>query len=325
MKKTLALLAATSAAMLSINAQAATTWDLPSAYPSSNLHTQNLEQFIKDVDQLSGGDLKITLHSNASLFKAPEIKRAVQGNQAQMGEILLTNFANEDPIYALDGLPFLATGYDAAWKLYQAQKEALQKKLASQGMMLVYTVAWPPQGIFANKDIKTVDDLKGVKWRAYSPVTARIAELVGAQPVTIQQSELAQAMATGVVDAFMTSGSTGWDTKTYEYIKKFYDTQAWLPKNAVIMNKKAYDKLPEKDQKALMQAAETAEKRGWDSSREKTQWYLDNLAKNGMEIIKPSDALMQGLDKVGETMLNEWLKRAGPDGQKVIDAYRAGK
>jgi TRAP-type C4-dicarboxylate transport system substrate-binding protein len=163
MKKTLALLAATSAAMLSINAQAATTWDLPSAYPSSNLHTQNLEQFIKDVDQLSGGDLKITLHSNASLFKAPEIKRAVQGNQAQMGEILLTNFANEDPIYALDGLPFLATGYDAAWKLYQAQKEALQKKLASQGMMLVYTVAWPPQGIFANKDIKTVDDLKGVK------------------------------------------------------------------------------------------------------------------------------------------------------------------
>jgi TRAP-type C4-dicarboxylate transport system substrate-binding protein len=325
MKKTLALLAATSAAMLSINAQAATTWDLPSAYPSSNLHTQNLEQFIKDVDQLSGGDLKITLHSNASLFKAPEIKRAVQGNQAQMGEILLTNFANEDPIYALDGLPFLATGYDAAWKLYQAQKEALQKKLASQGMMLVYTVAWPPQGIFANKDIKTVDGLKGVKWRAYSPVTARIAELVGAQPVTIQQSELAQAMATGVVDAFMTSGSTGWDTKTYEYIKKFYDTQAWLPKNAVIMNKKAYDKLPEKDQKALMQAAETAEKRGWDSSREKTQWYLDNLAKNGMEIIKPSDALMQGLDKVGETMLNEWLKRAGPDGQKVIDAYRAGK
>jgi len=325
MKKTLALLAATSAAMLSINAQAATTWDLPSAYPSSNLHTQNLEQFIKDVDQLSGGDLKITLHSNASLFKAPEIKRAVQGNQAQMGEILLTNFANEDPIYALDGLPFLATGYDAAWKLYQAQKEALQKKLASLGMMLVYTVAWPPQGIFANKDIKTVDDLKGVKWRAYSPVTARIAELVGAQPVTIQQSELAQAMATGVVDAFMTSGSTGWDTKTYEYIKKFYDTQAWLPKNAVIMNKKAYDKLPEKDQKALMQAAETAEKRGWDSSREKTQWYLDNLAKNGMEIIKPSDALMQGLDKVGETMLNEWLKRAGPDGQKVIGAYRAGK
>ncbi len=324
MNKTLALLAAISAAF-SMNAYAATTWDLPSAYPASNLHTQNLEQFVKDVDKLSGGDFKITLHSNASLYKAPEIKRAVQGNQAQAGEILLTNFANEDPIYALDGLPFLATGYDAAWRLYQAQKTALEKKLDSQGMMLLYTVAWPPQGIFANKDIKTVEDLKGLKWRAYSPVTARIAELVGAQPVTIQQSELAQAMATGVVQAFMTSGSTGWDTKTYEYIKKFYDTQAWLPKNAVIVNKKAFDQLSEKDRKALLEAGAAAEKRGWALSREKTQWYLDNLAKNGMEIVKPSDALMQGLDKVGETMLAEWLERAGPDGKQVIDAYRASK
>ncbi|MFW7341346.1 TRAP transporter substrate-binding protein [Pollutimonas sp. H1-120] len=325
MKKSLALLTAACAAAFAVNTQAATKWDLPSAYPASNLHTQNLEQFIKEVKELSGGELDITLHSNASLYKAPEIKRAVQGNQAQAGEILLTNYANEDPIYALDGLPFLATGYDAAWKLYQAQKDLLNKKLASQGMALLYTVAWPPQGIFANKDIKKVEDLKGVKWRAYSPVTARIAELVGAQPVTIQQSELSQAMATGVVDAFMTSGSTGWDTKTYEYIKKFYDTQAWLPKNAVIVNQKAFDKLDDKSKKALLKASENAEKRGWAISKEKTQWYLDNLAKNGMEIIKPSDELMKGLDKVGETMLAEWVKRAGPDGQKVIDTYRANK
>lgn len=323
MKKTLALIAMTGAAALALNAQAATKWDLPNAYPASNLHTQNLEQFVKDVNKLSDGELAITLHNNASLYKAPEIKRAVQGNQAQIGEILLTNYANEDPIYALDGLPFLATGYDAAWKLYQAQKGLLNKKLESQGMTLLYTVAWPPQGIFANKDINKVDDLKGVKWRAYSPVTARIAELIGAQPVTIQQSELAQAMATGVVEAFMTSGSTGWDTKTYEYIKKFYDTQAWLPKNAVIMNKKAFDQLDDKSKKALLQAGDEAEKRGWALSKEKTQWYLDNLAKNGMEIIKPSDELMQGMSKVGETMLTEWVERAGPDGKAVIESFRA--
>jgi len=325
MKKMFALLTATGAAAFALNVQAATKWDLPSAYPASNLHTQTLEQFVKDVKELSGGELDITLHNNASLYKAPEIKRAVQGNQAQIGEILLTNFANEDPIYALDGLPFLATGYEAAWKLYQAQKELLNKKLASQGMTLLYSVAWPPQGIFANKDINKVDDLKGVKWRAYSPVTARIAELVGAQPVTIQQSELSQAMATGVVEALMTSGSTGWDTKTYEYIKKFYDTQAWLPKNAVIMNKKAFDQLSEKSQKAVLQAGEKAEKAGWALSHEKTQRYLDQLAKNGMSIIEPSDELMKGLDKVGETMLAEWIERAGPDGQKVIDTYLAAK
>ena len=319
------MMAALIATTVAFGAQAAIKWDLPSAYPASNLHTQTLEQFVKDVKTLSGGELDITLHSNASLYKAPEIKRAVQGNQAQIGEILLTNYANEDPVYALDGLPFLATGYDASWKLYQAQKELLNKKLEPQGMMLLYTVAWPPQGIFANKEINKVEDLQGLKWRAYSPVTARIAELVGAQPVTIQQSELAQAMATGVVNAFMTSGSTGYDTKAYEYMKKFYDTQAWLPKNAVIVNKRAFDALDEKSKSALLEAGKKAEESGWALSREKTQWYLDSLKQNGMEIIKPSDELMQGMDKVGDTMIAEWLQRAGPDGQKVIDTYRAAQ
>lgn len=322
MKSTL-LVSALAAAALSVSAQAATKWDLPTAYPASNLHTENLQEFVKEVKELSGGEFDITLHINASLFKAPEIKRAVQSNQAQAGEILLTNYANEDPIFALDGLPFLATGYDAAWKLYQAQKPVLSKKLESQGMMLLFTVAWPPQGIYANNEINTVDDLKGLKWRAYSPVTARIADLVGAQPVTIQQAELAQAMATGVVNAFMTSGSTGWDTKVYEYMKRFYDTQAWLPKNAILVNKKAFDALDQKSKDALLKAAEAAEKRGWELSREKTQWYLDNLAKNGMEIVKPSAELMSGLDKVGQTMLSEWLEKAGADGKQIIDTYRA--
>lgn len=321
--KSVFLLSTLAAAAIALPAQAATKWDLPTAYPASNLHTENLQQFVKDVKEQSGGELDIQLHINASLFKAPEIKRAVQSNQAQAGEILLTNYANEDPIYALDGLPFLATGYDAAWKLYQAQKPVLSKKLESQGMMLLFTVAWPPQGIYANNEINTVGDLKGLKWRAYSPVTARIAELVGAQPVTIQQAELAQAMATGVVNAFMTSGSTGWDTKVYEYMKRFYDTQAWLPKNAILVNKKAFDALDQKSKDALLKAAEAAEKRGWELSREKTQWYLDNLSKNGMEIVKPSQELMNGLDKVGQTMLTEWLDKAGADGKQVIDGYRA--
>jgi len=219
------------ATLLPLAAQAQTAWDLPSAYPPANFHVENLTQFAADIDKATGGKLKITIHSNSSLFKAPEIKRAVQGNQAQAGEFLLVNFANEWPGYGIDGLPFLADSYAAAAKLYAAQKPALEKKLDSQGMKLLYTVPWPPQGIFTKQPIKSVAELKGVKWRAYSPATARIAELIGAQPVTVQQAELSQAMATGVVEAYMSSGSTGYDTKTYEYIKYFVDVQAWLPKN----------------------------------------------------------------------------------------------
>ena len=226
---------AAAALSISVPALSQTKWDLPTAYPTSNFHVENLTQFAADVDKATGGKLKIQLHPNASLFKATEIKRAVQGGQAPIGEILLVNFENENAVFGADGVPFLATGYPEAMKLYRAQKPVLEKLLASQNMRLLYAVAWPPQGIFANKQLNSVADMKGLKWRAYSPATAKIAELVGAQPVQIQQAELAQAMATGVIDSYMSSGSTGFDTKTYEHIKNWYDTQAWLPKNAVIV------------------------------------------------------------------------------------------
>jgi TRAP-type transport system periplasmic protein len=301
---------------------AQTRWDLPAAYPASNFHTENLVQFATDVDKATGGKLKITVHANASLFKAPEIKRAVQGGQAQIGEILLVNFSNEDPIYEADGIPFLATGYQDAMKLYRAQRPYLEKKLESQGMKLLYTVAWPPQGIYTNRTLNSAADMRGLKWRAYSPATARIAELVGAQPVTVQAAELSQAMATGVVDSYMSSGSTGFDTKTFEHIKRWYDTQAWLPKNAVIVNRKAFDALDKPTQDALLKTAAEAEKRGWDLSAEKNGWYIEQLRKNGMTIVEPPAQLKADMKKVGDTMLNDWLKKAGPDGQALVDSFR---
>jgi TRAP-type transport system periplasmic protein len=297
-------------------------WDLPAAYPAGNFHTENLVQFANDVDKATGGKLKITVHPNASLFKAPEIKRAVQGGQAQIGEILLVNFSNEDPLYEADGIPFLATGYADSRKLYRAQKPFLEKKLASQGMMLLYTVAWPPQGIYTNRTLNSAADMRGLKWRAYSPATAKIAELVGAQPVTVQAAELSQALATGVVDSYMSSGSTGFDTKTFEHIKRWYDTQAWLPKNAVIVNKRAFDALDKSAQDALLKAAAEAETRGWALSEEKNGWYIEQLKKNGMAIVQPPEQLKADLKKVGDTMLSDWLKKAGPDGQALVDAFR---
>ena len=321
-RHTLATLVGLCLGALAASAGAQTKWDLPSAYPASNMHTQNLTQFVKDVDAATGGKLKIQIHDNASLFKAPEIKRAVQGGQAQAGEILLVNFQNEWPLWGLDGIPFLATSYAESFKLYQASKATLQKKLAEQGMVLLYSVAWPPQGIFTKKQVASAADMKGIKWRAYSPATARIGELVGAQPVTVQQAELSQAMATGVVESYMSSGSTGYDTKTFEHLKFFADTQAWLPKNAVIANKKAFDALDKATQDGLLKAAAEAEKRGWADSEKKTGEYIDLLKKNGMTVYPPSAQLKADMQKVGETMLKEWLDKAGPEGKAVVDAYR---
>lgn len=316
------LLAAAASLAMAAAAQAQTKWDLPAAYPATNFHSENLVQFAADVDKASGGKLKITVHPNASLFKANEIKRAVQGGQAQIGEILLVNFQNEWQVFGADGLPFLADSYDEAVKLWQLQRPMLEKKLAEQGMMVLYAVPWPPQGIYVKKPIASAADLKGVKWRAYSPATSRIAELVGAQPVTVQAADLSQAMATGVVESYMSSGSTGFDTKTFEHIKNYYDTQAWLPKNAVIVNRAAFTALDKATQDAVIKAAADAEVRGLAASKRVNVESLDKLKANGMTIHQPSAQLKADMRKVGDVMLKEWLDKAGPEGKALVDAYR---
>ncbi len=324
MKRRMFALTSTMAAILSLAAgsvAAQTKWDLPAAYPATNFHSVNLQEFATDVDKATGGKLKITVHANGSLFKAPEIKRAVQGGQAQAGEILLANFQNEWQLFGADGLPFLADSYEESAKLYKVQKPFLEKKLAEQGMALLYAVPWPPQGIYVKKPISSAADLKGVKWRAYSPATARIAELVGAQPVTVQAAELSQAMATGVVESYMSSGSTGFDTKTYEHIKYWYDTQAWLPKNAVIVNKAAFDALDAPTKQAVMKAAADAEVRGIAGSKKTNTDSIEKLKANGMNIVAPSAQLKADMKKVGDVMLKEWLDKAGPEGKALIDAY----
>jgi TRAP-type C4-dicarboxylate transport system substrate-binding protein len=303
-------------------ALAQTKWNLPSAYGPTNFHTQNLAQFAEDVKKATNGGLDITVHNNASLFKATEIKRAVQTGQAQAGEVLISLHENEDPVFGIDVVPFLATSFGDARKLWQAQKPLIEKKLGAQGLMLLYAVGWPPQGVFAKKDINSVEDLRGAKWRAYNVGTSRIGEIVGAQAVTVQAAELPQALATGVVNAFMTSGATGVDSKVWETMTHYYDTQAWIPKNVVFVNKAAFDGLPQPQKDALLKAAAAAEDRGWQMAEATTQTSINTLKERGMKVLEPSAALKDGLKKIGDQLTQDWVKRAGADGQAVVDAFR---
>ncbi|MBK9245782.1 MAG: TRAP transporter substrate-binding protein [Burkholderiales bacterium] len=309
-----------SGAALAVSAQ--TKWDLPAGYPAGNPHTQNLNQFAADIAKASGGKLTVTVHPGGALFKAPEIKRAVQTGQAQVGEVLMSLLDNENPIFGADSLPFVATGFDAAYKLWQAQRPVVEKILAGQGIKLLYAVAWPPQGIYSKKQLNSAADMKGLKWRAYNPATTRIAQAVGAQPLTIQAAELSQALATGVVDSFMTSGATGVDSKVWESLTHYAAADAWLPKNMVIVNQKEFDKLDKATQDAVLVAARDAEARGWKRMREYTNEAVNTLRANKMTVYEPNPQFKAELAKIGESMLEEWLKKTGADGQSIISAYR---
>jgi TRAP-type C4-dicarboxylate transport system substrate-binding protein len=307
---------------LATAAIAETKWDMPVPYPAGNFHTKNGMQFAEEVDKATNGSLKIQVHPAGSLVKHPEIKRAVRQGTAPIGEILASLAANEAPVYGFDSLPFLATGYEGAKKLYAAQRPFLEKQLESEGLMLLYSVPWPPQGLYSKREVKSVDDLKGLKFRTYNPMIGRIAALAGSIPTQIEVPDLATAFATGRVDVMITSASTGVDTKAEDYLTHYHDTQAWLPRNIVFVNKAAYDKLTDAEKKAVQAAAKAAEDRGWKSSEEEMTIKTNALRAAKINVLPPSDELKAGLTKIGETIAAEWSKSAGADGTAMLDAYK---
>jgi len=303
-------------------AQAQTKWDMPTPYADGEFHTRNVKAFAEDVKKNTNGAVDITVHSAGSLIKHPDILRAVSTGQVNIGEFLLGQFGNEDPVFAADNVPFVAPGYDNAWKFYQAQKPVLQKKLEGRGMRLLYAVAWPGQGIYTKDPVKTVAEFKGMKMRTYSPLTARLAELLGAAPTVVQVPEIPQMFATGAMHAMVTSSATGTSSKAWEFVKNYYKTNAWNPKNVVVVNQRAFSRLPKAQQDGILKAAAAAEPRGWDMSKERERDADALLAKNGVNVQEPSAELKAALAKIGDQMAAEWEKSAGADGQAILKAYK---
>ncbi len=314
------------AAGLALTAQVAVAgerWDMPLAYAASNYHSENAAQFAQDVTEATGGELEIVAHPGGSLFKGGEIFRAVRTGQAPIGERLISALGNEDPMFEIDALPFLATSFADARRLFDASRGAIDEILAVKGLKMLYAVPWPPQGLYANIPINSAADMNGLKFRAYNAATSRLAELMGAIPTKIEAAELTQAFSTGTAESMISSGSTGYDRKIWEHVEYWYDTQAWLPKNMVIVNLEAWDGLDDATRNIITEAAATAEARGWAKAEELANWYKDKLMENGMTVEPPSDQLAGDFRSIGEQMMNEWLERAGAKGQGVIDSYNA--
>jgi len=300
----------------------AETWDMPTPYPDATFHTVNIHEFAKDVAAATDGTLEIKVHSAGSLFKHPEISKAVRSGQVPIGEFFLSLLANDNPAFGADSLPFLATNYDDAQKLWAAQKDVINALLDEQGMMVLYAVPWPPQGLYTTKEINSVDDLAGLKFRTYNATLEEFANLAGAAPTQVEVPDIPQAFSTGRVEAMITSPSTGVNSKAWDFLTHYTDIQAWIPKNVVVVNKRAFRRLDDATQAAVLEAAAAAEARGWEMSQAETAKQTAVLQENGITVVQPSEELMAGLREIGAQMLENWKAKAGEDGAALLQAYQ---
>lgn len=298
------------------------SWNIATPYPDATFHTQNVQEFVDDINEATDGAIGVQVHSAGSLVEHPEIKRAVRTQQVQMGEIFISLLGNENPVFSVDSVPFLATSYEEAERLWEASRPKIEERLAEDRIKLLYAVPWPAQGLYTNREVDSVDDLEGLSFRAYNATTSRLAELLDMEATQVEVPEIPQAFSTGIINAMVTSPTTGVNSQAWDFVDNFYDIRAWIPKNMVVINQQVWDGLDEDTQEAILTAAEEAEERGWAMSREEADKQKAELEENGMNVIEPSETLAEELNAIGEQMTEEWIEEAGADGQAIIDAYR---
>ena len=314
------------AALLAIGcgtATAQTRWTMATAYAEGNFHTRNIRAFVEDVERSTQGRLTIQLHHGASLLTMPNIKRGVQTGQVQLGEVLLSVHGNEDPFFEVDSIPFLASTWEATAALDRASLPFIRARLDRQGAIPLYAVPWPSQGFYTRNEVRTVEDLRGLRFRSYNVLTTRMAELLGASPVTVQVAEIPQAFATGVIAAMFTSAQTGVDTSAWDYARHFTDVGGMRARNFVIVNARAFGALDEATRNAVLQAAERAGARGLEAAKAAETEMVERLRARGMQIGTPSPQFMAQLREIGARQTQEWAQRAGPEGQQLLQTYRA--
>ena len=317
-----ALLASALATLLASSAFAQTSWDMPTPYGDGIFHTQNIRQFAEDVSKATNGNLTITVHSANSLFGHAEIPDAVRDGLVPIGEFLLSRLANEDPLYGLDSIPFLASSYEDSAKLWSVSRDEISAKLAARGLTVLYAVPWPGQSLYLRKEVTEPAQFEGLAFRAYNVASERLAQLLGATPTQVEETDVATAFTTGRVEAMITSPSTGANAKAWDFVSHYIDVQAWLPNNVIVVNTEAFDALSDEERNALREAASAAEARGLEMSKAETSAKIDELEAGGMIVSQPTEAVAAKLQEIGKTMTAEWQEKAGASGQAVVEAFR---
>jgi len=301
----------------------AQSWDMPMAYAATNYHSEQGVIFADKVREYTDGAIDITVHAGGSLFGGGDIKRAIQTGQVPIGERFMSAHANEAPLLGWDNLPFIATSYEDNAKLWEAARDTVNAQLADLNLVALYTCPWPGQGFYFNKEVSSSADTQGVKFRSYNSATATFAEELGMIPVQIEAAELSQALATGVASAFISSGSTGYDRKVWEHLSHYYKVNAWLPRNYVMVNTQVWEGLDADTQAGIQKAADETAESCAAKSAELSNFYFDELAKNGMTVEDAGADFLAELEAIGTKMTAEWLETAGADGQAILDAYNA--
>jgi len=300
-------------------------WTLSTRYQADSFQTVNLREFARDVEQATQGALRIDVRSEAAAGSDGDIVARIGKGQLAAGEVIMSELGSAAiPLADADSIPFLVGNLQEARQLWDLQRALMEASLQRAGLVPLYAVPWPSQGLYTTRSVHSVAELKATHMRTYNPATVRMAQILGAAPVDVAMRDVGEALAQGRIDSMFTSGVTGTQSRVWEQpLKYFYDVRAWFPKNVVLISKAQWDALDAGTRQRVLAAARRAEDRGWRSSEAIADASLAELTRHGLHVESPDFHFRRELVRLGERLALEYVRQTGPIANQLLIPFFA--
>ncbi len=310
--------------LTAVQATRAEKLQLAILWPTSNFSTQGVIQFADLVKERTGNRVVIEVHAGGSLgFKGPEMLQVLKDGLAPMGEMLLGYVAGTEPLMDLSTMPFLVADYGEAHLLGTVSRPYMEKVFKKWNQKLLYWQFWPGAGLYSKKPIASMDDLKGLRIRTFNNVSTQWVKNAGAKPVSMPWGDVYMAMSTGAIDALLTSSVSGADGKFWEVMSNFTNFGFTFGYSAVTVNLKTWNKLSDKDKLILMETAREMEEKQEMKSILSDKLSMAKLIKNRIKVSYISSDFQKQCADLAKPIWADWIKKVGPDGQKMMDEFNA--
>ena len=318
------LLIALSTLVWSLPLAAQTKIDISMPWGPTEFHTQNAQKFAEAVREATKGQVAMTVHAGGALgIKANETVRALEDGAAAMAEFAAFQNVGDVPLLGIESLPFLVDDYEQLKTMHGFVRSAWEAALAKRNQKVLYVVPWPSQNFFLKKPVKTFDDLKGVRMRTYDRLTAEMVSKLGMVPQQMNNPDIVPALASGRLDAVMTSGTTAVAQKYWEFLKHTYNTNHLWASNMMAINAGVWGKLSADQRTTIEKLAKDMEPGFWKVSEAEHAQRMGQLKQNGMTVEPASKELLDRMRTVTRPMWDDFAKSIGPEGAKILADYRA--
>ncbi|MGS1109416.1 TRAP transporter substrate-binding protein [Achromobacter anxifer] len=317
---TLRLMTGIAMAFMAHGAYAATTLTMATEYPATSMPGQGVSTFAELVRAKTAGNVVIDASYDASKgIKSADMIDAVQARKVDAGDAFAGALATKYPLFGVSSLPFLADSLSKARNLNKAARPAYEKLLAAHGQKLLYTTPWPASGIWSKQKLDSVAALKKLSIRTYDATSQDVMQKAGARAQNISFADAMPLIASGEVNAVLSSGDGGAGRKLWEHLPNFAEINYAMPISVATMNLQAYQALDARTRRAIDQAAAQTETEQWKRIDGRLQQNYANMRKNGVAINTSVPLpVRRALKDAAADSVKNWKAAAGPEAAAIL-------